>query len=95
MLAHDKELKLAKALLKFPEVVEKVTDDLCLHHLCEFAYELCAIFSEFYDACYCIEKNNAGEIVKINASRVLLAESTAIVLDKSFHILGLKPVWKL
>lgn len=95
VLAHEKELKLGKVLLKFPEIVEKVTSDLCLHHLCEFVYELSTTFSEFYDACYCIEKNNAGEIVKINASRVLLAECTATVLDKSFHILGLKPVWKL
>lgn len=95
VLTHEKELKLAKAVLRFPEVIEKVTNDLCLHHLCEYVYELSTTFSEFYDACYCIEKNNAGEIIKINTSRVLLAECTARILDKSFHILGLKPVWKL
>lgn len=94
-LEHEKEFKLAKVILKFSDVIEKVTADLSLHHLCEFVYELSTTFSEFYDVCYCIEKNNAGEIVKINTSRVLLAECTAMILDKCFYILGLKPVWKI
>lgn len=94
-IEHEKEWKLAKQLLKFPDVINKITKDLCLHHLCEFVYEVCTTFTEFYDTCYCIEKNKAGEIVKINAGRVLLAEATAQILDKCFYILGLKPVSKI
>lgn len=94
-IEHEKEFKLAKVLIKFPDVIERVTKDLCLHYLCEFVYEVCTTFTEFYDVCYCIEKNKAGEIVKINASRVLLAECTAKLLAKCFFILGLKPVPKL
>lgn len=58
-------------------------------------YELSTTFTEFYDSCYCIEKNKAGEIVKINGGRVLLAEATALVLAKCFDLLGLKPVSKI
>lgn len=94
-LDHEKEWKLAKQLLKFPDVINKITRDLCLHHLCEFVYEVSTTFTEFYDTCYCIEKNKAGEVVKINAGRVLLAEATAQILDKCFHILGLKPVSRI
>ena len=33
-LEHDKELKLGKLLLRFPEVILKVADDLCLGRRC-------------------------------------------------------------
>ncbi|XP_011630540.1 arginine--tRNA ligase, cytoplasmic [Pogonomyrmex barbatus] len=91
-LEHEKEWKLAKTLLKFPDVILGVSEDLCLHTLCDFCYEIACTFTEFYDKCYCIEKNQAGEIVKINMGRLLLTEVTAIVLEKCFSLLGLKPV---
>lgn len=92
---HDKEWKLAKVLLKFPDIINKITNDLCLHHLCEYVYEVSTTFTEFYDNCYCIEKDKTGKVVKINAGRILLAEATAMVLKKYFDILGLKPVEKI
>lgn len=86
---------MVKVLLKFPDVVAKITKDLCLHHLCEFVYDVSTTFTEFYDSCYCIERNREGELVKINAGRVLLAEATALIMGKCFDILGLKPVNKI
>lgn len=94
-LDHDKEWKLAKVLLRYPDVLLKITQDLCLHHLCEYVYEICTTFTEFYDSCYCIEKDNAGNIVKVNEGRILLVEVAALVMAKCFHILGLKPVSKM
>ncbi|XP_055905133.1 probable arginine--tRNA ligase, cytoplasmic [Eupeodes corollae] len=92
---HEKEWKLAKVLLKFPDVILKITKDLLLHTLCEYCYEVCTTFSEFYDKCYCIEKNKEGTIIKVHKSRILLCEATASVLSKCFYILGLKPVQKI
>uniref|UniRef100_A0A182K960 Probable arginine--tRNA ligase, cytoplasmic n=1 Tax=Anopheles christyi TaxID=43041 RepID=A0A182K960_9DIPT len=94
-LDHEKEWKLAKVLLRFTDVLLLITKNLSLHHLCEFVYEVCTTFSEFYDSCYCIEKNKQGEIIKVYASRVLLCEATSKVLGKCFDILGLKPVHKI
>lgn len=94
-IEHEKELKLAKVLIKFPDIIERVLKDLCLHYLCEFVYDICTTFSEFYDSCYCIEKNKDGKILQINTSRVLLAECTAQLLSKCLYILGLKPVPKI
>ncbi|XP_013112873.2 probable arginine--tRNA ligase, cytoplasmic [Stomoxys calcitrans] len=94
-LEHEKEWKLAKTLLKFPDMLVKISKDLLLHILCEYCYEVSTVFSEFYDNCYCIEKNKEGQIVKVNRSRILLCEATAAVLRKCFHILGLKPVAKI
>lgn len=94
-IEHEKEWKLAKVLIKFPDIITKITKDLCLHHLCEFVYEVSTTFTEFYDSCYCIEKTKTGEIIRINSGRVLLAEATARILAKCFDILGLKPVSKI
>ncbi|XP_076289361.1 arginine--tRNA ligase-like protein [Lasioglossum baleicum] len=94
-LEHEKEWKLAKVLIKFPDVLIKITTNLYLHQLCEYCYEISCAFTEFYDNCYCVEKNEHGEIVKINAGRMLLTEATAIIMEKCFSILGLKPVERM
>jgi len=94
-LKHEKELKLGKLLLRLPEVIHRMTEDLLLHSLCEFMYEVANVFTEFYENCYCVEKNSSGEIVKVNYDRLLLCEATANVLASCFHILGLKPVQKM
>lgn len=94
-LEHEKEWKLGKVLLRFPEILMKITKDLCLHSLCEYVYEIATTFTEFYDACYCIERNAAGDIVKVNCGRILLAEAAALVMKKCFDILGLKPLSKM
>uniref|UniRef100_T1H072 arginine--tRNA ligase n=1 Tax=Megaselia scalaris TaxID=36166 RepID=T1H072_MEGSC len=92
---HEKEFKLTKALLKFPDVILKVSSELFLHFLCEYCYEVCVTFTEFYDNCYCIEKNNEGKIIKVNNGRILLCEATALILEQCFYILGLNPLQKI
>ena len=80
---------------RFPEVISKIADDLFLHTLCEFMYEVATTFTEFYDNCYCVEKDKAGNVVKVNMERVMLCDATAQVLAKCFDILGLQPVQKM
>lgn len=94
-LDHEKELKLGKLLVRFPEIILKIADELFLHTLCEFMYEVATTFTEFYDACYCVEKNKAGEVVKVNMGRIMLCDATAQILAKCFEILGLQPVQKM
>lgn len=95
-LNHEKELKLSKCITRFPEVIRRICDELYPHILCDYLYELCTTFTEFYDACYCVEKDReTGEVVKINFSRLLLCEAAARVLDQSFYILGLEPVTRM
>ncbi|KYN07324.1 Arginyl-tRNA synthetase, cytoplasmic, partial [Cyphomyrmex costatus] len=94
-LEHEKEWKLAKVLLKFPDIILGITEDLYLNPLCEFCYEVSCAFTEFYDKCYCVEKNQSGEIIKINMGRLLLVEATALILEKCFSLLGLKPVTQM
>jgi len=95
-LDHPKEWKLAKVLLRFPEIILRILDDLLMHSLCDFLYELSTTFTEFYDACYCVEKDRTtGEVVKVNMERLLLCEATASVMAQGFQILGIKPLNKM
>ncbi|XP_034251307.1 arginine--tRNA ligase, cytoplasmic [Thrips palmi] len=94
-LDHEKEWNLAKVILRFPETLEKIMRDLLLHHLCEYLYDVSTAFSEFYDNCYCVEKNPKGEIISVNVGRLLLCEVTASVMEKCFQILGIRTVSKM
>ncbi|XP_066154169.1 arginine--tRNA ligase, cytoplasmic isoform X2 [Euwallacea fornicatus] len=94
-LDYEKEWKLGKVLVRFPDVLIKITDDLCMHHLCEYVYEIATTFTEFYDSCYCIEKDSSGDIIKVNIGRILLAEAAAMTMERCFNILGLKPVSRM
>lgn len=96
LLDHEKEWKLGKCILRFPEILQKITDDLLLHTLCDYLYELATTFTEFYDSCYCVEKDRqTGEVVKVNMWRMLLCEATAAVMAKGFDILGINPVERM
>ncbi|XP_047521777.1 arginine--tRNA ligase, cytoplasmic [Pieris napi] len=94
-LTHDAEWKLGKVLLRFPEVILKVTNDLYLHSLCEYLYEISSTFTEFYDKCYCVEKDKSGNVIKIFYERLMLCEVTARIMTKCFEILGIKTVSKM
>ncbi|XP_073979535.1 arginine--tRNA ligase-like protein isoform X1 [Rhodnius prolixus] len=93
---HEKEWNLAKILLRFNEELKKIVNDLHCHHLCEFLYDIATAFTEFYGACYCIEKDpKTGNIVKVHMGRLLLCEATAMIMEKCFHLLGLKSLSRM
>ena len=95
-LDHPKEWKLGKCIIRFPEILNRVTDDLLIHILCEFMYEMATTLTEFYDSCYCVEKDrHTGAIIKVDMGRMLLLEATARVMEIAFYILGIKPVTKM
>ncbi|CAG4960025.1 unnamed protein product [Parnassius apollo] len=94
-LAHESEWKLGKVLLRFPEIILKVANDLYLHSLCEYLYEISSTFTEFYDKCYCVEKDKNGQIVNIFYERLMLCEVTAKIMEKCLDILGIKTVSKM
>ncbi|CAF4724324.1 unnamed protein product [Rotaria sp. Silwood1] len=93
---EERELKLAKCIIKYADVFTRVLDELLMHGLCEFMYQLSTAFTDFYDRCYCIEKNRqTGEIITIHYRRILLCEATANVLKQCFEILGIQPLEKM
>jgi len=93
-LTHASEIKLAKFLLRFPDIILQCIDDLLFHLLCNYLYELSGMFTDFYESCYCIEKSG-DQIVKINYDRIILCEATALIMDKGLSLLGLKTVARM
>ncbi|XP_053208782.1 arginine--tRNA ligase, cytoplasmic-like [Panonychus citri] len=97
VLTHPRELRLAKFILKFPDIIMTVSETLSPHTLCTFLFELSVVFSEFYEQCYVIEKIPGGdsEQFKVNMERVLLCEATSYILSLGLKLLGIKLVEKL
>ena len=89
---EERELKLAKCINRYADVFTRVIDELLMHFLCDYMYQLATTFTEFYDRCYCVEKNQQTGEVKINYRRMVLCEATANVLKKCFEILGIQPL---
>lgn len=93
-LVDEREVKLAKYLLKFPDIIIQCIDDLLFHLICNYLYELSGVFTDFYEACYCIERSG-DQISKIHLDRILLCEATALVMDKGLTLLGLKTLSRM
>ncbi|CAF1446983.1 unnamed protein product [Didymodactylos carnosus] len=91
----QRENKLARCIVKYSDVYVRVLDDLLMHSLCEYMYQLATTFTEFYDNCYCIEKDKiTGETI-IHYKRILLCEATGSVLNQCFKILGIHPLERM
>jgi arginyl-tRNA synthetase len=93
-LNHETEVKLAKFLLRFPDIILQCITDLLFHNLCNYLYELSGVFTDFYESCYCIERSG-DTVVKIHLDRILLCEATALIMDKGLTLLGLKTLERM
>ena len=81
---------------RYPEILLTMLDELYIHPLCDYLYDLSSCFSEFYDNCYCIVKNKTtGNIESVNMSRMALCEATAQVMEMAFRILGIRTVERM
>lgn len=106
-ISHERELALAKCLIRYDETLTKLSEDLQLHQLCEYLYDLATRFTEFYDQCYVVERDagttdDSGAvdpatrtIRRVNASRVRLCKATTALMQRCFDILGIETVEKM
>mmetsp|Transcript_26366 Transcript_26366/g.23283 ORF Transcript_26366/g.23283 Transcript_26366/m.23283 type:complete len:453 (-) Transcript_26366:12-1370(-) len=87
-ITHDHERFLAMSLLRFPEVLNTVTDELNIHKLCDYIYDIAVKISEGYKK-YRIADSEEKE------TRVLLCEAVRRVLLVSFRLIGIEPLERL
>ena len=88
LLLEEKERLLALAILKFPDSIESTVQELLPSRLCDYTYQLCVSFNEFYGTCKVIGTDQ-------EKSRLILCHATALSLRQSFHILGIEPLFRL
>lgn len=87
-LAHPAEFSLGVHLLRFPEIISEVSDDLFPNRLCEYLFELANHFNQFFRDCRIIGSEQ-------QAFRVKMSELTAKVLKIGMNLLGLETVEKM
>jgi arginyl-tRNA synthetase len=80
------ELNLGRQLIKFPEQLMKLEQELYPHNLCEYIYDLSQKFNQFYESC---PVNNA-EDEDVRRSRLALCKLTARTLKFSLNLLGIE-----
>ena len=84
-LEHPTEKALAGDICFFQDLILSVLDQInCTHKLCDYFYELCNSYSTFYTNCRVIEHG------KVNESRLMLCEATAMVMRQLFALLGIE-----
>ena len=88
VLMDEKERRLALSILKLPDTIDSVIQDLLPSRLCDYTYSLCVAFNEFYGACKVIGDER-------EKSRLILCQATALSLRRAFYILGIEPLYRL
>ncbi|HEY3246610.1 MAG TPA: arginine--tRNA ligase, partial [Phycisphaerae bacterium] len=91
VLEHESELKLAKMLLKFSEVIEQAARELRPNLLTDYLYELSKRFSLFYDRRHGVRVIDA-EPPALRLSRLRLCDLTARTLKLGLSLLGIATV---
>lgn len=85
------EHTLAIKLLEFPDLIYSVADDLHLHRMCDYLYELAATYHRFYEHCPIL----STEDLAIRNSRLMLSNLTARVLRLGLDLLGIQTLDKM
>ena len=79
-LEHPKEWKLGKLLLRFPEIIKRIMEDMLIHNLCDYLYDLATTFTEFYDNCYVVEKDRQTGMYIIMFTEITRGHSNKAVI---------------
>ncbi|MEN7982549.1 MAG: arginine--tRNA ligase, partial [Nanoarchaeota archaeon] len=80
---NPNEIKLAKKLFLFSEIVSRTYKDLNPSHIANYSYQLAQIFNEFYHSCPVINSENKN-------LRIELVKSFKKILNESLNILGIE-----
>jgi len=86
VLTEPAELALVKKLYQFAETLPMVLDDYRPNLLCNYLYELAAMFHNFFEACPVLKAGSDAS----RASRLALCDATARVLAKGLELLGIE-----
>ncbi len=82
---RDQERNLMLQLARFPEVIERTAEYRAPNHIAEYAYELVAEFSRFYEACHILNEEDPAR----QASWINLVEKTLAALETLLDLLGI------
>lgn len=76
---------LALLIAEFSDVLDLTIRTYAPHHLCEYVYRLAQAFSSFYGNCHILSESDKN----LRASRLLLSQKTAFLLEDALALLGI------
>jgi len=86
LLINPAEISLIKHLIRFPDLIYEVTDDLAVHKITLYALKLATAFHHFYEKCRVIDEKNQAQ----KKARIIQVMCTQIVLKNTLDILGIE-----
>ncbi|MEK9738933.1 MAG: DALR anticodon-binding domain-containing protein, partial [Euryarchaeota archaeon] len=84
LLTHEREIALARALIKFPEALDSACSSHSPHKLATQLHNIAQAFGSFYEVCKVL---NAEDSTKL--SRLALCDLTARTLQTGLDLLGI------
>ena len=79
---HPSELSLIKELIRFPEIIEDISNDYQVQRLTRYAIDLASLFHRFYKECKVLEGKNFD-------SRLNLIKAVQIVIKNTLGLMGI------
>jgi arginyl-tRNA synthetase len=89
-LGTPQELALAKAILRFAEVLGRAIEDYRPNVLAAYLYDLAGAFTAFYDACPVIQSEEP-----LRSTRLKLCDLTARVIARGLGLLGIETIERM
>lgn len=91
VLTEDSERKLILKLLGFASTILIVAEDLSLHKLCHYLYDLASSYHHFYEHCPILSAATDEQ----KQTRLALSQKTADVLKLGLQLLGIEVLEKM
>ncbi len=88
---NRKEKALMFELVKFPDLMEEISQNYAVHYLPQYAIGLADKFHSFYDACRVIDETN----LELTARRLELVKAVQIVLAEVLRLMGISAPKKM
>ena len=87
LLTHPNELELIRTMLRLPELVVQVAENLEPHHLPHYAMELATAFHHFYENCRVISANQEDN--DLTLARLKLVAAAQVAFRRTLALMGM------
>jgi arginyl-tRNA synthetase len=84
-IKEEEEIRLLKDFVRFPEVLEDVSQNYQVHHLAQYALSLAGDFHKFYEKHHVIQENDT----ELQSARLSLAKGVHTVLKICLDLMGI------
>ena len=87
LLTHPNELELIRTMLRLPELIAQVAENLEPHHLPHYAMELATAFHHFYENCRVISANPDDN--DLTLARLKLVAAAQVAFRRTLTLMGM------